>query len=210
MAAASAAPSVIRMSGAAALTQLIQPLCALVAPTEFASYKEPQWRFLLGAGDVTVYAVPGEAHGSLFGCVLRVGLGGPDAGYGMMVVSKEARGRGLARVLLEAAMSDGPAGGRRVLGICTPLGQPFYAKLGFKAVSTITGLTGSIASVEAAELTAAECAVVAAASAPSDEAAAEALVALDRSAGGFDRSACIRALLAGGATSATASVKLVL
>jgi len=194
------------MNGASALTSLLQPLCDLVALTEFASYKAPQWQFLLGSGDITVFALPGEVPGSLFGAVLRVGIGGPDAGYGMMVVSKEARGRGYARLLLEAAMSEVPYNeGRRVLAMCSPLGQPFYAKLGFKEVSMITGLKGSVASVEAASLTGAENSVSATVSPLPDAAACEAFVSLDREASGFERAACIRSLLlSGNSVSATA------
>ena len=196
---------VIRRTGADAIRELLPGLCALVADTEFSTYKEPQWRFILGAGDITAFAVPKEDDpSSLLGCVLRVGLGGGAAGYGMMVVSKHARGRGLARLLLEAAMADGSPDGRRVLAICTPLGQPFYAKLGFEPVSTVSILDGSAAYIEKATPTEAERAVSAVVTPSSDEAAQDAFITLDREATGFDRSPCLRALLSGGASSATA------
>ena len=94
-------------------------------------------------------------------------------------------------------MSDEPFNeGRKVLAMCSPLGQPFYAKLGFKEVSTITSLKGSVASVEVSPLTVAETSVAAADSDAAD--AREVFVSLDRVASGFDRAAWIRSLLLSG------------
>ncbi|VEU42717.1 unnamed protein product [Pseudo-nitzschia multistriata] len=81
----------------------------------------------------------------LLGCLLRVHLGeegntaealgggssSPAEAFGMMLVAPEARGRGVARALLERALGEGDAGARRLLAVCTPKGQPLYRRLGF-------------------------------------------------------------------------------
>lgn len=85
------------------------------------------------------------------------------AGFGMMLVSPAARGRGLAKLLLNEAISeedkrrkrglDGASSKelppRKLLAVCTNLGQPVYRRLGFSDVGRVTALTTSIRSATA-------------------------------------------------------------
>jgi GNAT superfamily N-acetyltransferase len=159
---------------------ILPALARLSADTEMNSYAVEQWRFLLCAGNVEAFviyrpaaaaaAAAAEAEAeddktiynsmsmeenvnrSIWGCVLKIPMGRPSHfGYGMMLVSREARGQGLARRLLETAMmgnetsiSDDCYGtdgnnlpGLHILGTCTEMGRPMYEKLGFERVSTV-------------------------------------------------------------------------
>jgi GNAT superfamily N-acetyltransferase len=125
-------PSVVALHSRAELSAAIPKLVQLAQGTEMAVYKHEQWRFLLENEDVSAYVVPDDngQDGQLLGSVLRVAQGGDDAAFGMMLVSPAARGRGLARLLLETAMGDTDSG-LRILGTCTELGRPMYEKMGY-------------------------------------------------------------------------------
>jgi len=156
-------PHVVRRLGAgpAALLPLAPSLADLAAGTEFRAYGEPQWRFLLGGGDVTGFAIEapaivgdgegGAARRRLDGCVLRVRVDDGTVGFGMVLVRPSMRGRGLARALLREAMMSPEEGGggapRSVLAVCSPLGQPLYRRLGFRDAGAVTALTCAAADV---------------------------------------------------------------
>ena len=164
------------------LTTGLTPLLSrLSAGTEMASYGDAQWNFLLGGGDVTAFVVPDDedkdTHDKLLGCLLRIELNAPSvsmsaseedrissraAGFGMMLVSPDARGKGFAKSLLNEAISaDGttttnntPTNDtnksstlpvRKLLAVCSELGQPVYRKLGFSNVGRVTALSTEIA-----------------------------------------------------------------
>ena len=109
---------------------------------------------------------------------------GDDAGtINMVVVDEAARGRGLGRMLMEAALAR--AGARTCYLVATPEGLPLYEKLGFIATGTIAQHQGEAAPVGA----------------PDGVSWAEAhdhprLAILDRAAFGHDRSALMQALRA--------------
>lgn len=121
---------------------LAQRLTQLASNTEMKSYGVEQWQFLLDAGDVTPLVVANRDTSDdimlLLGCVLRIQYGLHSA-YGMMLVSPETRGQGLARKLLERAMAL--PGDLKILGTCTELGRPFYEKVGYKRVASVTRMT---------------------------------------------------------------------
>ena len=158
-------PKVTHVSDPASLRALVPQLCQLSAGTEMGSYKEAQWSFLVaGGGDVTAYTYPsssssndehteegGENSPELLGCVLKVHLSDTDQGYGMMLVSPKARGQGLARTLLSTAMDK--SFGRNILAVCTEMGQPFYRKLGYRDVGTVSFLSASVKECLGMELT---------------------------------------------------------
>jgi ribosomal protein S18 acetylase RimI-like enzyme len=167
------------------LTTLTPLLSKLSAGTEMASYGPQQWNFLLGGGDINAYVVPSESEsdspdtsgndndnsGSLLGSLLRVELnpsstattdgsatGASAAGFGMMLVSPAARGKGVAKLLLNEAIDDdddddgitsAPAVAdkkliRKLLPVCTIAGQAVYRKLGFSNVGKVTALSTDI------------------------------------------------------------------
>ena len=151
-------PTVHQLNGPSALLPLISAFTDLSVGTEFASYKEPHWRFLLSGEDIAGYVVQSREDGSCFdGCVLKVNLENDNIGFGMVLVIPSKRGKGLARALLEKAMqtdateendmqakSNKQGDKRYVLAVCSALGQPVYRKLGFKEVGMVTVLTCSI------------------------------------------------------------------
>jgi GNAT superfamily N-acetyltransferase len=184
-----------------------------------SSYREPQWNFLLGGGhDVTAFVVP-EAAGDaekLMGCVLQKQLestGNDDSaagatGFGMMLVSPAARGQGLARTLLAAAMGDQNSHGRNVLAVCSELGQPVYRKLGFADAARITALSVAMADVRNAELTPNERQEVDVTihHRPFDPSIRDLLIQMDSKATGYDRTSRITFLLEEAGTAATVGI----
>jgi len=171
---------------------LIPLLSSLSADTEMASYGNAQWEFLLGSNEVTTFVVVDDVdttNKQLLGCLLRIDMdtaseitsdnrihnaattdnriGSTAAGFGMMLVSPEARGRGLAKMLLHEAMSgeddrkrtidrtthkssEGKEEQlpRKILAVCTNLGQPVYRRLGFSDVGSVTALSATVRSAK--------------------------------------------------------------
>lgn len=151
---------------------LIPLLSRLSAGTEMASYGNAQWEFLLGSNEVTTFVAVNEKteQPELLGCLLRVDMDMAsgialqncktvaDAGFGMMLVSPKARGRGLAKLLLHEAMSgederrressenskEMEERARKLLAVCTTLGQPAYRKIGFSDVGRVVALKATI------------------------------------------------------------------
>merc|ERR1711966_316207 len=85
--------------------------------------------------------------------------GAAAAGFGMMLVGTEARGKGVAKLLLKEAIDDDndsdssdatttpPSAAspiRKLLPVCTTAGQPVYRKLGFSTVGTVTSVSTDI------------------------------------------------------------------
>lgn len=121
---------------------IVPALARLSAPTEMSSYGPEQWIFLLQAGDVEALVIPKQEDGDkdLLGCVLRINYGTHQA-FGMMLVSKNARGKGLAKKLLGTAMNKTDNQSLKILGTCTEMGRPMYEKMGFQRVGTVTRMT---------------------------------------------------------------------
>ena len=158
-------PIIAQLNGPSDLIPLVSTFADLSAGTEFASYKESQWRFLLGGQDITGFAIPSDAASyeskcasavalegvsSFDGCVLRVQLNNDSIGFGMVLVRPSQRGKGLARALIEKAMqtqAEREDTKRMVLAVCSSLGQPLYRKLGFKDAGTVTLLTCTISNL---------------------------------------------------------------
>ncbi|KAL7525434.1 hypothetical protein ACHAWF_001360, partial [Thalassiosira exigua] len=120
----------------------------LSAGTEFAAYKDPQWRFLLGGGDVSCFVITSDreedgadAYRSRFdGCVLKVNLSDDLVGFGMVLVRPSKRRQGYGRALMKQAMGEG-TNGRLVLAVCSSLGYPLYRTLGFEEAGSVSLLT---------------------------------------------------------------------
>ena len=116
-------------------------LAKLSSTTEMSSYGVEQWKFLLHAGDVTAFVVEDDddQHNNILGCVLRICYGTTTTtttttnnnnddddnvnanAYGMMLVSRQARGQGLARRLLLTSamnMADESLSPLHILGTC--------------------------------------------------------------------------------------------
>mmetsp|Transcript_22164 Transcript_22164/g.33696 ORF Transcript_22164/g.33696 Transcript_22164/m.33696 type:complete len:347 (-) Transcript_22164:296-1336(-) len=159
-------PTTHRLNGPSELLPLVSSFVDLSAGTEFQSYKESQWRFLLSGEDITGYVIHSHNEGDekggsndddnddagvnpkLDGCVLKVHLDDTTIGFGMVLVRPSTRGRGLAKALLNKAFeTDNENEERHVLAVCSALGQPVYRKLGFDDVGTVTMLTCSVSDI---------------------------------------------------------------
>ena len=155
---------------------LAKRLSNLSSTTEMKSYGIEQWQYLLKAGDVTPLIITNQEDESnddeVLGCVLRVTYGSAKeassvSAYGMMLVSPKGRGQGLARKLLESAMAmstsstsssstmampaEEDSGKMHILGTCTEMGRPFYEKVGYQRVSTVTRMTVNLDEMKFAE-----------------------------------------------------------
>jgi predicted GNAT family N-acyltransferase len=167
-----------KAGGMIGLTTLTPLLSKLSAGTEMASYGPQQWNFLLRGGDINAYVVPSSDDNNdndndqkdnasllLLGSLLRVELNpsftttttttgtsasaSASAAFGMMLVSPAARGKGVAKLLLNEAIDDDgtlldelPI--RKLLPVCTSAGQRVYRKLGFSNVGKVTSLSTEI------------------------------------------------------------------
>merc|ERR1712226_1296425 len=95
----------------------------------------------------------------LLGCLLRINLNSTAKkrsaeGFGMMLVDPQARGKGIAKSLLNQAIFCEDASSeeedvRKLLAVCTEKGQPVYRKLGFSDVGMVTSLTTDIRTLKA-------------------------------------------------------------
>lgn len=133
----------------------------LSAGTEFAHYKDPQWRFLLRGDEVTGFVMvnnehedtnedKGDAKNKFDSCLLKVDLDNDTVGYGMVLVRKSRRRRGLARVIFEKASqcnNNEEEGKRHVLAVCSAMASPLYRQLGYKDSGVISTLTCSISDI---------------------------------------------------------------
>merc|ERR1712226_778297 len=99
----------------------------------------------------------------LLGCLLRINLNSTAKkrsaeGFGMMLVDPQARGKGIAKSLLNQAIFCEDASSeeedvRKLLAVCTEKGQPVYRKLGFSDVGMVTSLTTDVRTLKAAMTT---------------------------------------------------------
>jgi len=171
-----------------------------------ASYKDAQWNFLVGGGgDITAHVVPDD-NNNIIGCLLRINLikadngAKEDSGFGMMLVSPEARGQGLARKLLGSGMRD--SSGRNILAICTPLGQAVYRKLDFEDVGRVVGLSAKLEDIMNSKLKGEEEKVaITTHSHPVDKEIQDLFIEMDKGATGYDRTDRLKYLMSGQAGS---------
>eukprot|EP00977_Amphora_coffeiformis_P000784 scaffold162_cov176-Amphora_coffeaeformis.AAC.44 len=178
--------------------ELATKLTELSSKTEMSSYGTEQWKYLLGAGDVTALVVKDHITDRLLGCVLKVQYGANVNAYGMMLVSHEARGQGLARRLLTRAMqmrdNDCPTPELHILGTCTEMGRPFYKKVGYERVATVRRMTVCLQHmkfpVSAGKFPDTELSV----NTESDSSHFKNFLELDHKATGLDRSKTLRSL----------------
>lgn len=100
------------------------------------------WQFVyhLGSGFVA------ERDGEIIGTALCWGHGNHYASLGMIIVSPEAQGKGIGRVLMESIL--GELGERNTLLFATPAGQPLYERLGFKAIGQVHQHQGTVVQPE--------------------------------------------------------------
>lgn len=96
------------------------------------------WQFVyhLGSGFVA------ERDGEIIGTALCWSHGNHYASLGMIIVSPEAQGKGIGRVLMESIL--GELGERNTLLFATPAGQPLYERLGFKAIGQVHQHQGTV------------------------------------------------------------------
>lgn len=170
------------------IEQQIQRFSQLAKRCEWAAYDDTAWRLLLlHSGPVSAHVFDdGE---NLVGCCLAFDFGGTGAGYGMMLISPDGRGQGLAKRLLNRAM-EAHANPLQILAVCTDMGAPMYLKMGFERVATVTKLTITRAAISKAVETNLETRL-----SSSEDFPREQMIALDRRATGLDRSAMIASLL---------------
>ncbi len=134
--------TVHRLSTCEAKESILPALVRLSTNTEMSGYGVREWDFLLQAGNVTTFVIfQPDSIENLWGCVLRIDYGFTHTAYGMMLVSPEARGQGLARKSLLEAMGPLDDKDMHILGACTNLGKPVYERMGFGCVSTVTKMT---------------------------------------------------------------------
>ena len=124
--------------------------------------------------------------GAVVGTILLTAYGRDCATINMVIVDRAARGRGLGRRLMDAALDL--AGDLPLRLVATDEGLPLYERLGFRATGTIVQHQGVVSEVAPPETT-------------EDAAAADipAIAVLDRMAFGADRGALIERLAAVGA-----------
>ncbi|KAL7470706.1 hypothetical protein ACHAXS_010966 [Conticribra weissflogii] len=163
------------LDGPESLIANIFSFCQLTAGTEFDSYKHPQWRFLLSGLDIIALVAQINSQDkdnvddyglqtalSFAGCVLRVKINDDEddgvnetIGYGMVIVSPSQRKKGVATALLKRALEMEEMRnnrGRRVLAVCSELGQPMYRKLGFREVGLISMMACKVSDIRKCNL----------------------------------------------------------
>lgn len=104
------------------------------------------WRFSLALSTGVVALDPA---GRVIGTALTTCHDETLATVNMVIVDAAARGRGLGRQLMEAAMAA--AGSRRLRLVATADGLPLYEKLGFRATGEIAqhqGVVGALPGVD--------------------------------------------------------------
>jgi GNAT superfamily N-acetyltransferase len=96
------------------------------------------WQFVyhLGSGFVA------ERGGEVIGTALCWNHGDHYASLGMIIVSPEAQGSGIGRVLMKSILDL--LGERNTLLLATPAGQPLYERLGFKAIGEVHQHRGTV------------------------------------------------------------------
>ncbi|MDX5376616.1 MAG: GNAT family N-acetyltransferase [Halomonas sp.] len=96
------------------------------------------WQFVhrLGEGFVA------ERSGEVIGTAMCWSHGSDYATLGMIIVSPEAQGKGIGRVLMESILDL--IGDRHTLLFATPEGQPLYERLGFEAIGTVHQHRGTV------------------------------------------------------------------
>lgn len=186
--------------------KLALKLAELSSNTEMNSYGVEQWEYLLRAGEVTALTVQEHDNGRrVLGCVLQVQYGRDVNAYGMMLVSPQARGQGLARRLLTSAMQLGQTSDDddddefktpkwHILGTCSEMGRPFYEKVGYKRVATVTRMTASFRRLQLPLLTTTDSENKLMVQIESEPANLDKLLELDYKATGIDRSKTLRSL----------------
>lgn len=133
----------------------------------------------------------GRDQAELVGTATLVTYGGIVSWLGMVIVAESERGRGVGKELVAAALSAAPPSGRGVLvGLdATALGAPLYERAGFAAVAAIDRWRGTLREPAAGTAGTEHATRLG----PSDSAA---VVRLDSTATGIDRSALLRYFLA--------------
>lgn len=129
--------------------------------------------------------------GRIVGSVTTTPLGNRVAWIGMMLVHPDFRRRGIARGLMLRAIELLRNQGFATIGLdATPLGKPLYEQLGFRSAWGWSRWRSELPSIAGAGLS--EAPTVGLGTGLSD-----ALLAIDRSAVGFDRGEILRSLALG-------------
>mmetsp|Transcript_25177 Transcript_25177/g.78561 ORF Transcript_25177/g.78561 Transcript_25177/m.78561 type:complete len:304 (-) Transcript_25177:251-1162(-) len=192
------ASSLVVPADKASLLRNVPKLVELAQSCSWNAYDAAHWEFLINGGCESGWIVPDDDDETkLLGCFLRADFGRAN-GLGAMLVSPRARGRGLGKALMAAALDATPADRAAcpvILASCSPMGQPMYEKMGYEIAGPLTFLKlepgKTLPGAEAISVTRGDAAV--------------ALAALDRVATGLDRAKAVAAILGvPGATSATA------
>ncbi|MGR4067398.1 GNAT family N-acetyltransferase [Billgrantia sp. C5P2] len=105
-------------------------------------HRHEDWQFVLRLGDGFV----AERSGEVIGTAMCWSHGSDYATLGMIIVSPEAQGKGIGRVLMESILDL--IGERNTLLLATPEGQPLYERLGFKPIGTVHQHQGTVVQPE--------------------------------------------------------------
>ena len=102
-------------------------------------HRHEDWLFVLRLGNGFV----AERGGNIIGTAMCWSHGNDYASLGMIIVSPEAQGNGIGRVLMESILNL--IGDRNTLLFATPAGRPLYERLGFKAIGNVHQHQGTVA-----------------------------------------------------------------
>jgi GNAT superfamily N-acetyltransferase len=149
------------------------------------------WSFFIAAG--TAFGIRDEA-GALIATAAALPYDARTGWISMVLVDAAHRHRGIASQLVDACVASLREAGRTPVLDATPAGAAVYARIGFVAGFVFDRWEG-----EGAAATASMSPELGAAAGPSQ---GDAVIALDRSAGGVDRAPLLRAFLARPATRA--------
>ena len=120
------------------LTQDHLKQATLLSQAEHWPHRQEDWAMLLELSQ----GVVASRDAAVVGTTLRTDYGPEVSMMHMIIVKKSERGKGLSRILMEAAM-EGIAD-RELRLVATKEGLPLYGKLGFQPAGEITQCQGNV------------------------------------------------------------------
>ena len=170
------------------------PHCTRLAVDRGWLPEKAKWSLLLEVSEVFGVDAPDDGDdgaGALAGAVVLTRYGANLASVGMMLVAARHGRRGLGRALMEHVLAE--AGDATVTLVATDLGKPLYDKLGFRTIRRSAPFAGTFRAEPAAGGThAADNSKMRTRPATTTDMAA--IIDVDKSAFGADRSRLLRRL----------------